>query len=57
MHVFGALRTPEVDPSLLDLDLDVGLEAFETKEMDAISEHGKLKKKNLIVNSVILQFG
>ena len=44
MHVFGALRTPEVDPSLLDLDLDVGLEAFETKEMDAISEHGKLKK-------------
>jgi hypothetical protein len=44
MHVFGALRTPEVHPSLLDLDFDVGLEAFETKEMDAISEHGKLKK-------------
>ena len=42
MHGFGALRTLNVDPALLQLDLDVALEALETGQVVTIAEEGEL---------------
>ena len=38
MHLLWALRALDVDPSLLQLDLHVDLEAVDARQMGAVSE-------------------
>ena len=42
MHCLGALRTLDVDPSLLQLDFYVDLEAVHASQMGAISQEWKM---------------
>ena len=42
MESLGALRTLDVDPSLLQLDFYVDLEAVYTRQMGAVSEERKM---------------
>ena len=42
MESLGALRTPDVDPSLLQLDFYVDLEAVYARQMGAVSEERKM---------------